>query len=226
MPVEPDLGTWLAVVVAAALAGMDSDAGPQAMVSRPLVTATAGGWLLGDPAVGFLAGAMLELLFLRHVPFGGARCPDAGPAGVVAGAAGAASPTGLAPLLAAVAAGWAVAWIGEVTVRASRRLAGRALADVDALAARPGRLERRHLLLTGFEAIRGGALAAALLIPAAAAVRLVGEADATHLPAALSAAALGAAAGAAARVYASSRLVAALTVTGVLAGAAAGWGLL
>lgn len=225
MPVEPDLGSWLAAVAAAAVAGMDADAGPQAMVSRPVVSATAGGWLLGDPEAGFLVGAALEVLFLRHVPFGGARCPDTGPAGVVAGAAAGASPGGLAPLLAAVAVGWAVAWLGEVTVGALRRLSGRALEDAETLASRPDRLERRHLLLTGSEALRGAVLAAALLVPASLAVRLAGETTAAGPASLLAAAALGVAGGAGARTFASGRTAGALTLVGAVAGAAAGWGL-
>lgn len=220
-----DATTWAAAVAAAGAAGLDEEAWPQAMVSRPLVSATAGGWITGDPAAGFLVGAVLELLFLRHLPFGGARRPDAGPAGVVAGAAHAGSAGGLAPLLAAVLAGWAVGWIGELTVRGVRSLSARGLVDVDALARRPARLERRHLLLTAARAVRGALVAAALLVPATLAVRLAAVSGGGIAAAALAAAALGAGAGAGARGFVSGRAATAAALLGALAGAAVGWGL-
>lgn len=219
-----ELSTWAAAVAAAGAAGLDEDAWPQAMVSRPLVSATAGGWIAGDPAAGFVVGAVLELLFLRHLPFGGARRPDAGPAGVVAGAAHAGAGGGLGALLAAAVVGWAVGWVGEVTVRGVRRLSARGLADADGLARRPDLLERRHLLLAGARAVRGALVGAALLVPATLAVRL-GAVSGAAVPWALTAAALGAGAGAGAGGFTTGRAATTLAALGAVAGAAAGWGL-
>ncbi len=71
------LGAWVA---------LDAAAVGQFMVSRPLVAATLAGALAGDPWMGALVGAILELLHLAHIPAGGARLPEPGPGAVVAGA--------------------------------------------------------------------------------------------------------------------------------------------
>jgi len=84
-------GTWILAVLAGGIVGMDAVSWPQVMVSRPLVSATIGGALLGNPAAGMLTGALLEVLTLRHPPFGAAKYPDTGPAGLVAGASYAAA---------------------------------------------------------------------------------------------------------------------------------------
>lgn len=216
------LQAWITVVAAAGLAGADGTSWPQAMVSRPLVAGCAGGWLLGDAAAGLAAGAVLELLFLRHLPLGGARCPDAGPAGVVAGAAAVAGgPPGVAVTAAAAAAGWAVGWIGEATVRLQRRLAGRLVGDAEALSAAARSVERRHRALIAVDALRAALVAAVFLVPAVMAVRLVAGAGRGPAAAVLllaGGAALAAGAGAA-RLPAGGRGRAALLVA---AGAVAG----
>lgn len=221
---ELELTSWAAAVAVAGVVGMDEDAWPQVMVARPVVSATLGGWLMGDAAAGFLVGAGLELLFLRHLPFGGVRRPDAGPAGVVAGAAHASSAGGTGALVTALLVGWSVAWIGEVGVQGVRRFSDRVLADEESLAARPALLERRHLMLTAARGLRGAVVAAALLVPASLAVRM-GSVSGGGLAVALAAGALGAGAGAGARGFASGRVAGALTVSGALVGAVLGWGL-
>lgn len=191
---------WLLAVAAAGVAGMDDTSWPQAMVSRPLVAATAGGWLLGDPLAGLAAGSVLELLVLRHLPFGGARCPDPGPAGLVAGAAAAGGPGGPVALAAAVAAGWTVGWIGEAAVALQRRLARRLVGDPEALSRSPARLVRRHRLMVGVDFLRGALVGGAFLVPAVLLVRLsaAGGPAAGAAPLLLAAAAgLGAGAGSA-----------------------------
>ena len=109
-------GTWILLVAAGAVLGMDAVSWPQAMISRPLVSATIGGWLLGSPGAGLLVGAVLELYSLRHPPFGAARYPDTGPAGLVAGASFAASGGHAAgAFLISLVIGWVLGWIGAVT---------------------------------------------------------------------------------------------------------------
>ncbi|MFC1531582.1 PTS sugar transporter subunit IIC, partial [Gemmatimonadota bacterium] len=73
-------GHWILAVLAGAVLGMDAVSWPQVMVSRPLVSATIGGWLLGNPVAGMLVGLVLEIYALRHPPFGAAKYPDTGPA--------------------------------------------------------------------------------------------------------------------------------------------------
>lgn len=55
----------------------------QIMISRPLVAGFLTGWLLGDLPTGCMIGAILELLYLRVLPLGASKYPDAGLATVV-----------------------------------------------------------------------------------------------------------------------------------------------
>lgn len=223
---ELGVGTWLLLVACGALLSLDATSWPQAMVSRPIVAGTLGGALLGGAAEGFLAGAFLEVLFLRHPPFGAVRYPDAGPAGLAAGGAYAAAGVGgFYPLLVAVLAGWSVGWLGSRSVHLLRLLNGRLVGDAEALAVSPSRLVRSHRLAMRLDALRGALLTAASLVPAALAVRLAGGVPpgTTGGGAAVALAAVGvaAAAGAAARSLGAPRrgwiLVAAGATAGVLA---------
>ena len=129
-------GTWIVAVLAGGLLGMDSVSWPQVMISRPIVSATLGGWLMGDPVAGMIVGAVLEVYSLRHPPFGAARYPDTGPAGLVAGASFAAGGgASMGALLVSTVIGWALGWLGTVTVQVRRRLNERITSPVEVLAA-------------------------------------------------------------------------------------------
>ena len=170
---DPTLGGWLVMAAFGGLAALDDAGWPQAMISRPLVAATVGGWFVGDAGTGLAVGAVLELLLLPHQPLGGARCPDPGPASLVAGSAAAAAGAAPVSVLTAGLAGWAVAWAGTVTVRWQRGLAARLVAgDTDGFR-EPRSLERRHLagLVVGFA--RGAVLAVLWWIPVTLLVRAV-----------------------------------------------------
>ena len=98
-----------------AVLGLDAVSFPQAMLSRPIVAATLGGAVAGDPFSGLLAGAALEFVALETLPVGASRYPEWGSASVVGGAligaAGEASPGALSvTLLAAIATGWIGGW--------------------------------------------------------------------------------------------------------------------
>lgn len=197
-------GGWLLLVACGAICGVDAVSWPQLMVSRPLVAGTLGGGLLGDPAAGFLAGAALELLALAHPPFGAARYPDTGPAGVMAGAGyAAAGGSGIGPLVVVLVAGWAVGWMGARSVHLLRRINARLLQPADVLAAEPVRLERRHRLGIGLDVARSALLTAGFLLPVVAASRLAAgfpaDAATRGATAALVVIALAGAAGAGAR---------------------------
>ncbi len=56
------------------------------MVSQPLCGGLITGMLLGAPAEGMLAGGLLQMIFLGHVPVRGERFPDLPVAGVAASA--------------------------------------------------------------------------------------------------------------------------------------------
>lgn len=88
------LAGWDLVLVTAAggVLSLDRTALVQTMASRPLVGATAVGYLLGAPALGLLAGLLLELLWLMDLPMGSAVPPDESAAGVLAAAFAVAAP--------------------------------------------------------------------------------------------------------------------------------------
>ena len=69
------LGTW---------AAMDGAALGQFMVSRPFVSGTLAGAVLGDPLMGAMVGGVMELLFLGNLAVGGVVLPEPGPAAVPA----------------------------------------------------------------------------------------------------------------------------------------------
>jgi PTS system mannose-specific IIC component len=170
---ELDLSLRLlaALVACGAALGLDAVSWPQVMISRPIVAATFGGALLGDAASGFLVGAVLELLGLGHTPYGAAVYPETGPAGLLAGAGLAAGGgAAIGPLLVAVASGWAIGWIGAISVRMQRSLNERLLAG-GGLAAPAKRLERRHRLAM-VDALRAGTLTAAFALPVMLLVKL------------------------------------------------------
>ncbi len=224
---EPDLWSWVLAVVAGGFVGADAVAWPQVMVSRPLVAATVGGALMGRPADGMLVGAILELLTLRHPPFGAARYPDTGPAGLVAGAAfGAAGHAGPAALAVSVALGWVLGWIGARSVRLLRSLNARLLADVSGLARVPARLERRQRLGVALDFGRGAVLTAAFLVPATLLARAAPPAPG-GTPGAFVVGALvlatGAAAGAIAGSAAGGRRAWLLLAAGVAVALGVGW---
>ena len=175
---EIGLTLWASLVACGAAVGLDAVSWPQVMVSRPIIAATIGGALLGDASSGFLVGAVLELFGLGHTPYGAAVYPETGPAGLVAGA-GLASVDGvsIATLVVAAASGWAIGWIGAVSVRMQRRINERLLAG-PGLAAPPQRLERRHRLAMVLDGLRAAALTAAFVVPVMLAVNL-----ASHLTA-------------------------------------------
>lgn len=126
---------WLPVALLGAVCGLDVVSFPQAMVSRPIVAATAAGALAGHVGAGLLVGVVIELIALETLPVGASRYPEWGSASVVAGtlAAGMAGrPAGSVPL--AVLGGLATAWVGGWSMIALRRWnAARARAHVQAV---------------------------------------------------------------------------------------------
>lgn len=76
----------LPIALLGAICGLDFVSFPQAMISRPIVGATAGGAIVGSAPEGLLIGVVLELLALDTRPFGASRYPEWGTAGVTGGA--------------------------------------------------------------------------------------------------------------------------------------------
>lgn len=139
------LGGWMAV---------DGTSVGQFMVSRPLVAATLGGWVMGDPVSGLAVGLMLELFHLAVLPVGAARFPESGPASVVAGAMHAVSSGVPGALLMTVAFALVWEWVGGASLRAVRQLNVHIAAGPDAHA-RADRLQLRHLAAIAVDFVRG-----------------------------------------------------------------------
>ncbi len=174
-------GEFAGVTAAGVVAGIDLVSFPQAMTSRPLVAAFVGGFLLGHPMIGLLAGAVLELFALETLPVGASRYPDWGPPAVAAGAlladgVRADTVAGVWPgLLATVLVAAAVAWLGGWSMEMLRRANGAALRF------HAERLERgdpRALITVqagGFvrDVVRSAALTLLALVPGGMLARLV-----------------------------------------------------
>ena len=118
-----DFAQLLPLAMLGAVLGLDVVSFPQAMISRPIVAATAAATLLGDPGRGLLVGATLEMFALETLPFGASRYPEWGSAAVVGGSLyaihGDTNPGGLT---VAVLAGLACAWIGGWSMVQLRKL--------------------------------------------------------------------------------------------------------
>ena len=101
--------------------GLDLVSVGQVMIARPLVAGTVAGAIAGDPVGGATVGAVLELFALDVLPVGAARYPDYG-LGAVAAAATAAGAPGALGTGIGVCVGLAVAYLGELGIRAVRGL--------------------------------------------------------------------------------------------------------
>jgi PTS system mannose-specific IIC component len=80
-----DATTLAGVALLGAVVGLDFVSFPQAMLSRPVVSATLGGALCGNATAGLIVGILLECFALETMPFGASRYPEWGPASVAAG---------------------------------------------------------------------------------------------------------------------------------------------
>jgi mannose/fructose/N-acetylgalactosamine-specific phosphotransferase system component IIC len=105
------------------LLALDATSVGQFMISRPLVAGLLAGWVSGDPALGLLVGALLEIYLLVSFPTGGARFPEGATATVVA-VATAATTDGVGAIPLAVALGLVWGQLGGVTITWLRRLNG------------------------------------------------------------------------------------------------------
>ena len=156
----------LPLAILGAVLGLDVVSFPQAMISRPIVAATAATWLLGDPARGMLVGATLEMFALETLPFGASRYPEWGSAAVVSGGLFAVhDDTSAGALAVAVLAGLVSAWIGGWSMvqlrKVNARLARKRHEDVAAGSKRV--VEGLQVFGLTADLVRGGALTAILL---------------------------------------------------------------
>ena len=161
-----DFAQLLPLAMLGAVLGLDVVSFPQAMISRPIVAATAAATLLGDPGRGLLVGATLEMFALETLPFGASRYPEWGSAAVVGGSLyaihGDANPGGLT---VAVLAALTCAWIGGWSMVQLRKLnAVLARRRHEAVASGSKRVvEGLQVFGLTADLVRGGALTAIIL---------------------------------------------------------------
>ena len=124
-----DLLQLLPIAVLGAVMGLDVVSFPQAMISRPIVAATAAGALIGEADRGLVMGVALEFFALESLPFGASRYPEWGSAAVVGGALFAMSPDDapaamtvavLAALITASVGGNSMVWMRKFLARVAR----------------------------------------------------------------------------------------------------------
>ena len=171
-----DLLQLLPLAILGAVLGLDVVSFPQAMISRPLVAATAAATLLGDPLSGLLVGATLELFALETLPVGASRYPEWGSAAVISGGLFASHGEASAgALVVAVVVGLAAAWIGGWSMVQLRKLNARwARARHERVAAGSKRVvESLQIFGLTADLVRGGLLTTLLLAIAMPAQRFV-----------------------------------------------------
>lgn len=157
-----DPAVLLGLLALGGIAAVDGTTFGQFMISRPLVSATLGGWMVGAPAQGAMIGMMLEIFQLTVLPVGAARYPEAGPAAVAGGAVFASGPAGAGALLVTIVATLVLEWAGGESVRHLRRANGRLLRTAPPTSALA--LERRHLGAILIDFARGALLVSAGLL--------------------------------------------------------------
>jgi mannose/fructose/N-acetylgalactosamine-specific phosphotransferase system component IIC len=165
-----DFVQLLPLALLGAILGLDVVSFPQAMISRPLVAATAAATLLGEPGRGLLIGATLEMFALETLPFGASRYPEWGSAAVVGGGLFAMYPdSSPGALTVAVLVALVAAWIGGWSMVQVRKLNARlARARHDDVASGSKRVvEGLQVFGLTADLVRGGLLTGALLAVAA-----------------------------------------------------------
>lgn len=167
------LGPLVPISLLAGVAGLDVVSFPQAMISRPIVSATLAGAFMGAPVAGLVCGAALECLALESLPVGASRYPEWGSASVVAGAVAAHGVAdGALPhpaaFAVAVAVGVATAWLGGLSMIRLRRLIATFARSRLGQLADGNRNTVVGLQLFGMTAdlIRGAMIGAMVLVPA------------------------------------------------------------
>ncbi|MFC1692381.1 PTS sugar transporter subunit IIC [Candidatus Latescibacterota bacterium] len=68
--------TYLVLIIIAGIVAMDTTAGPQILVSEPIVSCSILGFLFGRPETGLMIGMVFQLLWLGYMPLGGVRFSD------------------------------------------------------------------------------------------------------------------------------------------------------
>jgi hypothetical protein len=77
-----ELPQLLSLLLLGGVVALDATSVGQVMISRPLVSGTLAGFLLGDPQTGLLLGCILEGANLGAIPVGASRFMEPGPAAI------------------------------------------------------------------------------------------------------------------------------------------------
>ncbi|RKY71742.1 MAG: hypothetical protein DRP97_01605 [Candidatus Latescibacterota bacterium] len=157
--------TFWIVALLGGLVALDTTAGPQVMISQPIVACPVLGLLLGDLETGLLFGTILELIWIGTVPAGASRFFDSNMAGVAAAGAaiwamqrcGIARPSATLLSLAVVLP---IGLLGSRMTVGVRKLNGFLIrkADVAAQSGHSFRVSLCHGCGVGFSFVRGACL--------------------------------------------------------------------
>ena len=170
MPLEAT--TLLQLVLLGGAVAIDGTSFGQFMISRPLISATLAGALVGNPVGGAMIGLILEAFHLTVLPVGAAKYPEGGPAAVSGGAVYASLTPSPSALLLTVLLVLLLEWLGGESVRLLRQ-SNRRLVPVRSGPIDPGRLEIRHLAAIACDFARGMLLVSAGILLLSLAVRLL-----------------------------------------------------
>jgi mannose/fructose/N-acetylgalactosamine-specific phosphotransferase system component IIC len=135
------------------IAALDGTAVCQFMISRPLVSGTLAGLLLGDPATGLLVGSILEGANLGAIPIGASRFLEPGPAAIPAAVA-AIGFEGGGGIALGVGLGMVMSLLGGESIVLQRRWNGHLLAGIHDIE----KLSRRFWGCIAMDGARGIAL--------------------------------------------------------------------
>ncbi len=202
MSPAPLLLSAIPVALLGGVLGLDMVSFPQVMLSRPLVSATLAGALVGRASAGLLIGIVLELIALETLPFGASRYAEWGTAGAVggavyagqhAGAAGALPVATFAALATAVFSSRSMVWLRMWNARDARRMRDAIEAgSADAVNA----VQLRGLAMDYFRGTAVTFIALAILYPLSELLVALWRTDAIHSRAVVTALAATVAAGA------------------------------
>ena len=150
-----DIHQWVILLLVSAFVAQDTTAGPQLLVSEPLVAGPLAGWILGDFGVGLVIGIAAQLIWSGAVPAGSVRFLDVNVGTVCVVVA--AVVVGGSSLAMAASLVWLVpvGLLGSVLTEANRRINGQIVASVRPESDGSRLIACRHLAGWAIAGVRG-----------------------------------------------------------------------